>query len=467
MKYGILQTHASLISFFNQFIDLLVIPLFLWIAVQSLGSELSPVFLVLGGFIASIFFQFMASVRGLYLSMRGENINTEIMKCCKYWTVAFLLASFVLYAVIEDDKQLSYAFFTWYVAVSAYFFIYRTFLRLFLQAIRKKGYNQRNVVIVGAGDVGIKLANNIYHSAELGLSVAGFYDDNVEVLIATDQENLEVVGNLNDLIQDAKFMNIDRIYITLSMRHIAYVKQLVGALSDTTCSVVFVPDMFSFDLLNSRMGHLNGIPTISIYDTPMEGANRFVKRIEDMVLSALILLLISPILLVIAVLIKVTSPGPVFFKQHRYGIDGKPIKVWKFRSMTTADNGSKVVQATKGDTRITPLGGFLRKTSLDELPQFFNSLKGEMSIVGPRPHAVTHNEEYRKLIGGYMLRHKVKPGITGWAQINGWRGETDTLEKMEKRIEFDLEYISGWSLYWDIKIIFLTIFKGFVNKNAY
>ncbi|MFB1340553.1 exopolysaccharide biosynthesis polyprenyl glycosylphosphotransferase, partial [Escherichia coli] len=176
---------------------------------------------------------------------------------------------------------------------------------------------------------------------------------------------------------------------------------------------------------------------------------------------------ISPILLIIACLIKLTSPGPIIFKQTRYGMDGKPIKVWKFRSMSVMENDNKVIQATKNDIRITKIGRLLRRTSLDELPQFFNVLFGGMSIVGPRPHAVAHNEQYRNLIEGYMLRHKVKPGITGWAQINGWRGETDTLEKMEKRVEFDLEYIREWSIWLDLKIIFLTIFKGFINKSAY
>ncbi|WNC71169.1 undecaprenyl-phosphate glucose phosphotransferase [Thalassotalea psychrophila] len=467
MKHGILQTHASLITFFSQLIDLFIIPLFLYGSVYFMGSELLPLSLVVGALIATMFFQFMASVRGLYLSMRGESIETEFFKCFKYWTVAFLLAAVVMSAFIKDGNSISFAFLTWYVSVVVYFLLSRVSMRGFLRYIRRKGYNQRNIVIVGAGDVGIKLADNIYQSSELGLKVVGFYDDEAQGLIETKQQGLEVAGNLNDLLNDAKLMNFDRIYITLSMRHMPYIKDMVEALADTTCSVVFVPDMFAFDLLNSRMGHLNGIPTISIYDTPMEGANRLVKRIEDMVLSAIILTLISPILLIIAIAIKVTSPGPVLFKQNRYGIDGKPINVWKFRSMTVADNGDKIVQATKGDARITPLGAFLRKTSLDELPQFINSFNGEMSIVGPRPHAVAHNEEYRKLIGGYMLRHKVKPGITGWAQINGWRGETDTLDKMEKRIEFDLEYISNWSLVWDLKIIFLTIFKGFVNKNAY
>ena len=219
--------------------------------------------------------------------------------------------------------------------------------------------------------------------------------------------------------------------------------------------------------MNSRWVDLQGITAISIYETPFAGLNSVVKRIEDVVLSFLILIIISVPMLLIAIGIKFTSKGPVLFKQSRYGIDGENIKVWKFRSMTVSEDGGKVVQATQGDSRITEFGGFLRRTSLDELPQFLNSLTGSMSIVGPRPHAVAHNEEYRQQIQGYMLRHKVKPGITGLAQINGFRGETDTLDKMEGRVRYDLRYIQTWSLSLDLKIIFLTIFKGFKHKNAY
>jgi putative colanic acid biosynthesis UDP-glucose lipid carrier transferase len=189
--------------------------------------------------------------------------------------------------------------------------------------------------------------------------------------------------------------------------------------------------------------------------------------VEDLALATIILVLTSPLLCWIAIKVKWSSPGPVIFKQKRYGINGKEIKVYKFRSMTTQDDGSIIKQATKGDSRVTPFGAFIRRTSLDELPQFINVLQGKMSIVGPRPHAIAHNEQYRKLVPKYMQRHLVKPGITGWAQINGWRGETDTLEKMEKRVEFDLHYINNWSLWFDLRIIFLTIFKGFVDKNAY
>jgi putative colanic acid biosynthesis UDP-glucose lipid carrier transferase len=191
------------------------------------------------------------------------------------------------------------------------------------------------------------------------------------------------------------------------------------------------------------------------------------KRIEDIVISGIILCLIALPMLVIALAVKLTSKGPILFCQRRYGMGGEPIEVWKFRSMTVCDDGDVIVQATKNDSRVTKVGAFLRRTSLDELPQFLNVLRGDMSIVGPRPHAISHNEMYRKKIMGYMLRHLVKPGITGWAQVNGWRGETDTLEKMEKRVQYDLEYIKNWSLWFDLKIIALTALKGLSGKNAY
>lgn len=231
--------------------------------------------------------------------------------------------------------------------------------------------------------------------------------------------------------------------------------------------MILIPDVFTFNILQSRIEEVNGVPVVPLFDTPMNGINMVFKRIEDLLIASLILILISPILILIALSVKLTSKGPVIFRQIRYGMDGKPIKVYKFRSMNVMENDENVKQATKNDTRVTKVGAFLRKTSLDELPQFFNVITGQMSIVGPRPHAVAHNELYRDLIEGYMLRHKVKPGITGWAQINGWRGETDTLDKMKMRVEYDLAYIREWSLWLDIKIIFLTVFKGFVNKSAY
>jgi putative colanic acid biosysnthesis UDP-glucose lipid carrier transferase len=209
------------------------------------------------------------------------------------------------------------------------------------------------------------------------------------------------------------------------------------------------------------------VPLVSVFESPIYGSNFFLKRLEDLVLGSLILLLISPFMLAIAIAVKLTSPGPAIFKQRRYGLNGEVIEVWKFRSMSVLEDGGHVPQAQKNDPRVTRLGAFMRRTSLDELPQFINVLQGQMSIVGPRPHAVAHNEQYRKLIHGYMLRHKVKPGITGWAQVNGWRGETDTMEKMEMRVKYDLDYINNWSLWLDLKIIVMTAFVGMRGKNAY
>jgi putative colanic acid biosynthesis UDP-glucose lipid carrier transferase len=220
-------------------------------------------------------------------------------------------------------------------------------------------------------------------------------------------------------------------------------------------------------LMHGEMSHVGDVQTISVYDNPMQGSLGAFKRLEDIILSMCILTTIALPMLIISMAIKFTSKGPIIFKQDRYGLNGRKIKMWKFRSMTVTENDAVVTQAKKGDTRITKVGAFLRRTSLDELPQFINVLKGDMSVIGPRPHAVAHNEEYRKIVDFYMLRHKVKPGITGWAQVNGARGETETVDKMKTRIEFDLEYIRNWSLWLDFKIVILTVFRSFNDKNAY
>ena len=228
-----------------------------------------------------------------------------------------------------------------------------------------------------------------------------------------------------------------------------------------------MPDVFSISIIQGRLQDVNGVPVVGILETPFTGTNQLVKRLSDIILSTLILLLISPVLLAVAIGVKMSSPGPVIFKQRRNGLDGEEIVVYKFRSMTTQDDGAVIRQATRGDPRITPFGAFLRKSSLDELPQFFNVLQGHMSIVGPRPHAVPHNKEYRQIIKAYMVRHKVKPGITGWAQINGQRGETDTVEKMRSRVEYDLEYLRNWSLALDLRIIAGTVKLLFLDRHAY
>lgn len=343
------------------------------------------------------------------------------------------------------------------------FFVCRLSIRIILGMLRKIGYNTRKVAVAGSLPAGLNLLRTFQNAPWLGFVVKGIYDD----IKIDSYEDVPYGGTLSELVEDARSGKIDRIYIAMSMKDETRLRDIISQLTDTTCSVLLIPDVFTFNILQSRTEEINGVPVVPLFDTPLNGINMVFKRIEDVVVSSIILLLISPVLCTIAVIVKVTSPGPVIFRQIRYGMDGKPIRVWKFRSMTVMENDTKVIQATKNDVRVTKVGKFLRRTSLDELPQFFNVLFGQMSVVGPRPHAVSHNEQYRSLIQGYMLRHKVKPGITGLAQINGWRGETDTLEKMEKRIEYDLMYIRSWSVWLDLKIIFLTVFKGFINKSAY
>ena len=222
-----------------------------------------------------------------------------------------------------------------------------------------------------------------------------------------------------------------------------------------------------FDLIQARIDDVAGIPVVAVCETPFSGMNGLIKRLSDIVISLLLLIPLSPIMLAVAVGVKLSSTGPVLFKQMRYGLDGQEILVYKFRSMTVSEPSNDVTQATRNDKRVTPFGSFIRRTSLDELPQFINVLQGRMSIVGPRPHAISHNEIYRKIIKGYMIRHKVKPGITGWAQVNGLRGETETVDKMKTRIDYDLDYLRQWSLPLDIKIIFKTVSLVFMDQTAY
>ncbi len=246
------------------------------------------------------------------------------------------------------------------------------------------------------------------------------------------------------------------------------VRSIFYVLRNHTAEVRLIPDFRDMHLLNHRVSEVAGHYAIDLSVTPMNGMARVIKRLEDIVVGGMISILVLPVCIVIAIAIKINSTGPVLFKQYRTGANGKQFKVYKFRSMKLhQEKNGQVTQATKTDPRITSFGAFLRRTSLDELPQFYNVLQGRMSIVGPRPHALAHNEQYKELVESYMRRHKVKPGITGWAQVNGLRGETDTLEKMEKRVEYDLWYIDNWSVWLDLRIILLTVFKGFINKNAY
>lgn len=325
---------------------------------------------------------------------------------------------------------------------------------------------RRSAVVVGAGPLGVKVARAVSTGRDEGIDVVGYFDDRTDERVHV--EGLaQRLGGLADVARYVNGNGIHEVYITLPLGSQPRILELLESLQGTTASLYFVPDVFGISIIQGRLQDINGVPVVGICETPFTGTNELVKRISDIVLASVILVLISPILLAVAIGVKLSSPGPVIFKQKRNGLDGEEIVVYKFRSMTTQDNGPVVKQATKNDPRITPFGAFIRKTSLDELPQFINVLQGRMSIVGPRPHAVAHNETYRQLIKAYMVRHKVKPGITGWAQVNGYRGETDTIDKMQARVEYDLEYLRNWSLAFDLQIIARTVRMMFFDRNAY
>src|SRR6185437_7003858 len=324
----------------------------------------------------------------------------------------------------------------------------------------------RIALIAGGGSLGRHLAQRIAATPYLGIKVAGYFDDRAPHRLST-LEPAQLLGNLDQLADYAKKHRVDLIYLTLPMASQPRIMKLLDELHDTTASVYFTPDIFIFDLIQGRMDSIGGIPVLAVCETPFSGMNGVVKRASDIILASLILVMIAPVLAAIALGVKLSSPGPILFRQRRYGLDGREIVVYKFRSMTVTEDGPVVRQATRNDSRVTPFGAFLRRSSLDELPQFVNVLQGRMSIVGPRPHAVAHNETYRKLIKGYMQRHKVKPGITGWAQVNGLRGETETLDKMKARIDHDLDYLRNWSLRLDLYIILRTAVVALKGQNAY
>ncbi|KAI9132935.1 undecaprenyl-phosphate glucose phosphotransferase [Acaryochloris sp. CCMEE 5410] len=330
---------------------------------------------------------------------------------------------------------------------------------------RVSGDYNRTAIIAGTGEMGQQVADQLCQSTKSGIKFCGYFADKGTKLEA--ESCRPMIGYLDELPDFVRRSRIDVVYITLPLSEEAAISDLILALQDTTACVYFVPNLMMLNLMQARVHDLNGLPMIAVMEVPFSKVQAWIKRCIDFAIAALISTAISPLMILIAIAIKLSSPGPVLFKQQRYGLNGGNIVVYKFRSMRVMEDGAKVTQATQGDPRITKVGAFLRRTSLDELPQFINVLQGRMSLVGPRPHAVAHNEHYRKLIQGYMLRHKVKPGITGWAQVNGYRGETETLDKMEKRVEYDIHYLNHWSLWLDIKIILRTALVFFNHQNAY
>ncbi|HEY3850507.1 MAG TPA: undecaprenyl-phosphate glucose phosphotransferase [Steroidobacteraceae bacterium] len=382
----------------------------------------------------------------------------------------FLILAVLLGIAYVTKSPLEYyprrVFLTWAAATPVVLIVATLAMQEFMRRFLMNAFEARTAIIAGYNGSSLELARRLKKNPGMRLEVAGFFDDRSTDRLGMEAD-AELIGPLADLGAYVKEHRTDVIFIALPIRHVKRVMNLLDDLRDTTASIYYVPDIFVFDLIQARSGEIQGIPVVAMCETPFYGYRGVAKRLTDIVLSVGILLLLLPLLALVAVAVKVSSPGPVIFKQRRYGLDGREIAVYKFRTMVVTEDGEQIRQASKTDHRITRIGGVLRRSSLDELPQLINVLQGRMSLVGPRPHAVAHNEEYRKLIKGYMVRHKVLPGITGLAQVNGCRGETSQLEEMEARVNYDLDYLRRWTPMLDIKIILLTVVKVFRDDKAY
>lgn len=400
----------------------------------------------------------------IYRRWRDGKLLVYIRDTFIGWGIIVAILSLLGYATRLSYRYSEQVIVTWFIVTPLALLISHITVRLIADKLRKSG-GLRSAVIVGANDTSLKLVRRIQEFPYLLIDIRGYFD------VRNNDRMLEGMGphlgDIRDVAIYARENSIEMIFISLPMASQPRIREILDDLHDTTASIYFLPDVYIFDLMQAHFNNVGGIPVVAICESPYSGVDNVVKNVSDFVLASLILILLSPIMLGIALAVKLTSPGPAIFRQRRYGLNGEKIVVYKFRTMKVSEDGSRIEQAHKNDPRITKIGAFLRSTSLDELPQFINVLQGSMSIVGPRPHAVAHNELYRKLIRGYMLRHKVKPGITGWAQVNGLRGETEVLQKMQKRIELDLYYLQNWSIWFDLWIIMRTVWVVLRRDNAH
>jgi len=454
-----------IISFFQRVLDPVIIMLSLYVCSMAFGepfSGYSLVLMILAFFISSAAYQHIDP----YRTWRSGRMWAYVRDTIFGWVITVLVLIFLGKASRLDYYYSDDVLTAWFIATPLVLLASHLVVRSAKIKPGTQNSEIRSVVIVGANDVGLKFAKVCERYPNLFMQVEGFFDDRTDQRQPRDMK-YPILGRNSEIAPYVRAHATKMIFISQPISAQPRIRRLLDELQDTTASVYFLPDIYIFDLMQARFDNVGGMPVIAICETPFMGLNGMIKRIEDIVFASLILLLLLPVMLVIALAVRLSSPGPIIFRQRRYGLYGEEIMVYKFRSMTVTENGSVVTQATKDDRRVTRVGAFLRRTSLDELPQFVNVLQGRMSIVGPRPHAVAHNEQYRKLIKGYMLRHKVKPGITGWAQVNGMRGETDTLDKMEARIRYDLDYLRSWSLWLDVWIILKTVHVVLKRENAY
>ena len=456
------NVEPALVALLKQ-LDPIIVVLSLFGCELAYGDRLSPAFAALAILIfivcSQLFGRAGASEEPTFVQWDFRKSYTRVLV---QWGAMIGLLLLAAYAFEVPDWFKRNVFLTWFI-VTPIGLTGTHALRHRIRWLAAHGSDAPRYIIIGVNEVGVELARRLPQAGFLG-----YFDFRSVDRVAKVLDLDKLAGHCKDVANYVRKQGVKVVYIALPLANVPRMSELVNALRDTTASVYFVPDAFAFDLIQGRLVEINGMPALSVCETPLHGMPAVCKRMMDIVLAGLGLLLLSPFLLLIAAAVRLTSRGPALFRQRRYGLDGEEIQVYKFRSMRVQEDGPVVTQARKGDPRVTRVGAFLRKSSLDELPQLLNVLQGKMSLVGPRPHAIAHNELYRKLINGYMIRHKVRPGITGLAQVNGLRGETETLEKMSERVRYDLEYLRHWSPWLDIKILIKTV--GVVlrdRRNAY
>lgn len=463
---GLIRPYSSLLVQINRVVDAFWIFVSLF-GIMGLGAGWNTDAAWLALLAASVFGLF-SQFNQLYRSWRVAPLHEELSVIWRSWFTTALVVVFILY-VFNDLFQLNKpAVLAWLILSPVLLSTTRVVVRLALRAGRRSGRNFRTAAVVGMNDIGHRIADSSLLNRWMGIRLVGYFDER-----SLDAERLTVggpvplVGNMEALVTRAGAGEIDIVYIALPMRAEIRIKELIERLADTMVSVYYVADFTVFDFLHAQWETLGEVPVLRVIDSPFNGFNGFTKRIQDICLSCILLLICALPMLAIALAIRLKSPGPAIYRQLRHGLDGHEFTIYKFRTMTMGGSDTPYKQATRDDPRVTALGSFLRRTSLDELPQLINVLQGRMSLVGPRPHPLKLNEEHTNLIRRFILRHKVRPGITGWAQINGFRGETETLEKMQGRIEYDLEYINNWSFWFDLKILILTVIRVWQDRKAY
>jgi len=445
-----------------QQLDVTVVIVALFACLIVNGEPLTLDYALLAAAAAVVFGRFVPppDVRKALLLGRPPPLFT--LRLLVQWGAVVGVLLLVGFALKISDVYARSVLLTWFAVTPLALVVSQRLQLAIARSISEHGLLQSRFVIVGVNSVGLELARRLQAKAFLG-----FFDFRSAERIGASWPEVRLAGDCASIAGFVREHGVHSVYIALPIANAPRIKTLLAELRDTTASVYFIPDVFAFDLIQARIVDLNGLPALAICDTPLHGTSAFSKRLTDITLSSVALVVLAPVMIAIAVLIRATSRGPVIFRQRRYGLDGEQIIVYKFRTMTVTEDGPQVPQATRQDPRITRIGRLLRRTSLDELPQLVNVLQGTMSLVGPRPHAVAHNEMFRKVISGYMVRHKVRPGITGWAQVHGLRGETDTVEKMERRVHYDLDYLQNWSLGLDLRILARTVRVIVSGTNAH